>query len=168
MKQSLVESAIRGDKQALEKLLKENYQQLYKTAFLYVKQEVDALDIVQESVVKIMRRIQTLTYPEYFTTWCVRIVIYTALDYLKRENQLVDYSETLSSEVGLSREEELDIYEAIRRLPQHLQEITILHYFYGKKLRELSAVLDEPLGTIKYKLHEARRLLKDYLEEDAQ
>ncbi|MDH6365650.1 DNA-directed RNA polymerase specialized sigma24 family protein [Enterococcus sp. PF1-24] len=66
----------------------------------------------------------------------------------------------------LSKEEHLDIYEGIRRLPQHLQEVTILHYFYGKKVKEISAVFNEPVGTTKYKLHEARRKLKIYLEED--
>lgn len=169
MKNVLVEKAIAGSREALEVLLKEHYQQLYKTAFLYVKNEADALDIVQDAVIKIMKKIDTLQFPEYFTTWAVRVVIFTSLDHLKKTSFMEEVDEQVCDpEKGLSKDEQLDIYEGIRRLPQHLQEVTILHYFYGRKVKEISAVLDEPLGTTKYKLHEARAKLKGYLEEGAQ
>lgn len=168
MKKELVSKAILGNASALEELLKKDYEQLYKTAFLYVKNEADALDIVQEAVIKIIRKINKLRQPEFFTTWAVRIVIWTAHDFLRKSKV---YPEELSDEIScpeqsLSKDEELDIYEAIQKLPQHLQEITILHYFYGKKLQEISDVFCEPVGTIKYKLFEARKQLKYYLEED--
>lgn len=169
MKTIVVERAMKGDKKALESILKEQYQQLYKTAFLYVRQESDALDIVQDAVVKIIKKIHTLDYPEYFSTWAVRIVIFTALDHLKRNNltfQEMEEDHVLEPDTELSHAEQLDIYEGIRRLPQHLQEITILHYFLGKKLTEISEVSGEPLGTVKYKIFEARKKLKQYLEEE--
>lgn len=171
MRKAVVEKAINGDAKSLETLLKKHYQQLYKTAFLYVKQESDALDIVQDAVIKIINNIRTLEYPEYFSTWAVRIVIFTSLDYLRKHKVFlddIDESEALNWEEALSREAELDIHEGIRRLPQHLQEITILHYFFGKKLKEISEVSGEPLGTIKYKLYEARKMLKEYLEEEGE
>ncbi|MDH6365649.1 DNA-directed RNA polymerase specialized sigma24 family protein [Enterococcus sp. PF1-24] len=46
-----------------------------------MKNQADALDIVQDSVVKIINKIDSLQFPEYFTTWDVRIIIFTALDY---------------------------------------------------------------------------------------
>ncbi|MBL1228662.1 sigma-70 family RNA polymerase sigma factor [Enterococcus sp. BWB1-3] len=167
MKKVSVEEAVNGSQEALELLLKEHYQQLYKTAFLYVKNEPDALDIVQDAVIKIINKISCLQFPEYFTTWAVRIVIYTALDHLKKNKAYTDEvdEQIADPEKNLSKEEQLDIYDGIRRLPQHLQEVTILHYFYGRKLKEISLVLNEPLGTTKYKLHEARMQLKKYLEE---
>ncbi|MHC5217484.1 sigma-70 family RNA polymerase sigma factor [Enterococcus sp. LJL128] len=167
MEKELVEKAVAGDSKALEQLLKGHYQQLYKTAFLYVKNEADALDIVQDSVIKIIRKISTLQFPEYFTTWAVRIVIFTSLDYLKCAKGYLQgiEEEQLLPEQRLSKEDHLDIHAGIKKLPQHLQEVTILHYFYGKKIREISNVLDEPAGTIKYKLHEARSILRMYLEE---
>lgn len=168
MEMNLATLAIAGDKIALEQLLKQNYQQLYKTAYLYTKNETDALDIVQEAMIKIINKITQLKYPEYFTTWCVRIVIFTSLDFIKKnptttfmlDEQIVETEEILSQET------KLDIYDAIKRLPKYLQEITILHYFYGKKIKEISLVMEEPLGTTKYKLYEARKKIKDYLEEE--
>lgn len=168
MKETLVVQAMAGDTASLEQLLKENYAQLYKTAFIYVKNEADALDIVQEAIIKILNKIATLNHPEYFNTWVIRIVIWTALDFLKQKKPYlsIDVAKEVLPNQPLTLEDSLDIYTAIQLLPQHLQEITLLHYFYGKKLQEISEVFDEPLGTVKYKLHEARVLLKDYLEEE--
>ncbi|MHC5226885.1 sigma-70 family RNA polymerase sigma factor [Enterococcus sp. LJL99] len=168
MEINLATLAIAGDKIALEQLLKQNYQQLYKTAYLYTKNETDALDIVQEAMIKIINKIDQLKYPEYFTTWSVRIVIFTSLDFIKK-NQTTTFGwdePMVEAEEVLSQEEKLDIYDAIKRLPKHLQEITILHYFYGKKVKEISLVMEEPLGTTKYKLYEARKKIKNYLEEE--
>lgn len=161
-----VQAAIQGDRQALESLLKVAYQQLYKTAFLYVKNEADALDIVQDSVIKIMTKIDSLTQPEFFTTWAVRIVIHTSLDLLRRPSRqvLTEPLEQLEATNGLSQESRLDIYAGIASLPDDLQEVTILHYFHGRKLKEISLLTEEPLGTTKYKLHLARGLLRQYLE----
>lgn len=168
MKEALVLQAISGDSASLEQLLKEIYPQLYKTAFLYVKNEADALDIVQESVIKIIRKIHSLKESQYFSTWAIRIVIWTALDFLRSTKTMGELTQVEKNSIGspLSADDHLDIYAALRLLPQHLQEITILHYFYGKKLGDISAVFNEPLGTVKYKLHQARILLKEYLRED--
>lgn len=165
-KTTAVQAAINGDRQALELLLKEMYQQLYKTAFLYVKNEADALDIVQDSIIKMMTQIDSLSQPDYFTTWAVRIVIHTSLDFLRRTSrrESTEIIQERDMKESLSEASRLDIYEGISRLPEDLQEITILHYFHGCKLKEISLITDEPIGTTKYKLHQARGLLRDYLE----
>lgn len=161
-----VQAAMKGDRRALESLLKAQYQQLYKTAFLYVKNEADALDVVQDSVIKIMTKIGSLTQPTYFTTWAVRIVIHTSLDLLRRPSRQVSNEPLgdLEAKKELSDDNRLDIYAGIASLPEDLQEVTILHYFHGRKIREISLITEEPVGTTKYKLHQARGLLRDYLE----
>lgn len=161
----LVKAAQKGDQKALEFLLKEHYQQLYKTAFIYCKNEADALDVVQESVIKIITKIGTLKKSEYFTTWAVRIVIFTSLDYFKKQGKtdfLEDQTVILEAE-QTNQEALLDISNGLRILPENLQTITILYYFHERKIQEISQVLDEPIGTIKYKLSEARKLLRQYL-----
>lgn len=165
---TLIAQACRGDVQAMEELLAAHYQQLYKTAFLYVKNQQDALDIVQDASIKIINRLPQLKETSYVTTWMVRIVIHTALDFIKRTSRYQNYWDNTLTESAtpLSQEEQLDIYEAIRRLPAHLQEVTVLHYFYGKKIKEMSTVFNQPEGTIKYQLHEARNLLRNYLVEE--
>lgn len=43
----LIKKAIKGNKKAFEKLIKKHYEQIYRTAYLYVHNKEDALDIVQ-------------------------------------------------------------------------------------------------------------------------
>ena len=58
--------------------------QLYRTAFCYVKNEQDALDIVSDAVCKGLASLNSLREPAYFDTWITRIVINAALSHLRR------------------------------------------------------------------------------------
>lgn len=68
----LVKRAIKGNMDAYGKLIAEYQIYLYKTAFLYVKNEADSLDAVQECVIKGMLGIEKLREPRYFKTWITR------------------------------------------------------------------------------------------------
>ena len=78
----LVRSAIRGNVDAYGQLIEEYKTYLYRTAWLYVRNEDLALDVVQESILKGFRQIKTLKEARYFKTWLTRILINTAKDML--------------------------------------------------------------------------------------
>ena len=164
-----VAKAQRGDRASLTQILQDVYPALYKTAFLYVKNEADALDIVQDVVIKVMTKLPQLKEEAYFETWAIRITIFTSLDFLKKaqrqeqELRTEEVAQLIASGQGLA--DNLDIYEAIKRLPTDLQELTILHYFHGKKISEISTLQNVPVGTVKSRLHRLRQLLKNYLTE---
>lgn len=75
MDMETIEKAQKGDAQSFYELITERRELLYKTAYLYVKNEQDALDIVGETVYHAFRSIGKLKHPEYFTTWLVKILI---------------------------------------------------------------------------------------------
>ena len=58
-----------------EKLLLEQYDELYRLAYCYVKTETDALDIVQEAAYKAFKNCGKVREPAYLKTWICRIVI---------------------------------------------------------------------------------------------
>ncbi len=159
-----------GNKESLEKLIKDSYNQLFKTAYLYVSNENDALDIVQESVIKIIRKINTLKHPKYVRSWMVRVAINTSLDFIKRDkqdeqmknNHINSKSLSVSNSVDLN----LDLYEAIKKLAPSLQEIIIMYYFYGYSMLEISSILEIPLGTIKSDIYRSKTILKKFLRGD--
>ena len=66
-----------GSKQEteVERLLLENYETYYRLAYSYVRQEQDALDIVQESAYKAIRDCKTVRNPDYLATWVYRIAV---------------------------------------------------------------------------------------------
>ena len=65
----LVKKAIKGNPDAYGELIREYQDYLYKTAYLYVKNEETALDAVGTAVLKAYLQIHTLRNPEYFKTW---------------------------------------------------------------------------------------------------
>lgn len=86
-----------------EDLLLSQYSRYYRLAYSCVHNEQDALDIVQESAYKAMRDCRSVQNDAYLGTWLYRIVINTALEFLrkhKREDTVEEVTEPLTAAVG--------------------------------------------------------------------
>lgn len=84
LKELKVKRAINGDEKAFIELIEKQREKLYRVAYAYVKNEEDALDIVQETVYKAYISIDTLRKPKYFNTWLTKILINISLATLKK------------------------------------------------------------------------------------
>ena len=73
----------------LEEVILASYESMYRMAFVYMKNESDALDVVQESVVKAIKSSGQLKEESYMKTWLFRIVINTALDELEKRKKIL-------------------------------------------------------------------------------
>ena len=76
----LAKKAVRGNADAYGQLITKYQEYLYKMAFLYMKNQQDALDVVGTTILKGFQNIKTLKNPEWFKTWITRILINTAND----------------------------------------------------------------------------------------
>ncbi len=164
----LVKKAIKGNPDAYGELIKEYQDYLYKTAYLYVKNDEMALDAVGTAVLKSYLQIHTLRNPEYFKTWITRILINAAYD---EQRKLICYSElsdTLkeSSYEEMSLEEKYDINTAVTRLPEKYRTVIILKYFNEFSIKEIADIMDAPEGSVKAYLSRARNELRRILKED--
>ncbi|WP_330641528.1 sigma-70 family RNA polymerase sigma factor [Faecalicatena sp.] len=166
--QRLVKKAIRGNADAYGQLIQEYQAYLYKMAFLYMRNQEDALDVVGTTVLKGYQNIRSLKNAEHFKTWITRILMNAANDAQKKIVYYSDINEVQISErhKGVSLEEQYDLHEAIEQLPDKYRTVIILKYFSGMSVNEIAFVLDSPEGTVKAYLSRARDLLKKYLKED--
>ena len=147
----------------IEQNLIENYSRYYRLAYSYVKNESDAMDIVQEAAYKAIYKSDTLKNEEYVGAWICRIVINEAYNIL-RKKQKEDYP---SQEMDLSQEdcyEDLDLLQAIQKLKEEEQTIIYLRYYEGKQLDEIAEITQEKLSTVKSRLYRAMNKLKLALE----
>lgn len=143
----------------IEQNLIENYSRYYRLAYSYVKNESDAMDIVQEAAYKAIYKSDTLKNPEYAGTWICRIVINEAYNVL-RKKQKEDYQ---MQELEQSKEdcyEDLDLQQAIRQLKEEEQTIIYLRYYEDKQLDEIAEITQEKLSTVKSRLYRAMNKLK--------
>ena len=84
----LVKKAKKGDKEAFEQLLVLHKDQLYRTAFLYVRNREDALDVVQETAFRSYLAITTLEEEKFFVTWLTKILIRCAYDSIRKRGKM--------------------------------------------------------------------------------
>lgn len=168
--EKLVVKARSGDDNAFYALIQARKDGLYRTAFSYVKNKDDALDIVSETVYKAYRSIKKLKDPALFNTWLTRILINSCLDYKKKNDKVVPAAEladgiTASAAANL---DSLDLHQAVAMLDEKCRTVVILKYFQDLTITQIADVMQCPQGTVKTYLHRALKTLRVHLKEDWQ
>lgn len=151
---------MRNRKEALVRsILLENYKSYYRLAFSYVHQEADAMDIVQEGACKAMAKARSLREESFAATWVYRIMINTAKDYLKKyERERGMLCEDMAVSEG--KEADLELREALDRLPMQEKTLIILRFYEDKSLSEIAEILQENLSTVKSRLYRTLEKLR--------
>ncbi len=165
----LARQAARGNVSAYGSLIVHYQDYLYRMAFLHVKNEAMALDVVGDCILKGFQSIRRLKHPEYFKTWITRILIRCAADAFSKNRGEVPMDPAgeafPAGTSGISAEEKWDLYDAIDRLPEKYKTVIILKYFSELTVREIAYAMDIPEGSVKAYLSRARKELRGHLKE---
>lgn len=167
----MVKKAIRGNKKAFEQLIKQHYERIYRTAYLYVHNEEDALDVVQEASYQAFTSIHSLKHPEYFMTWLTKIIIRCAGQILKKRNNIVRLTDEVLSNLTVDYhsdyDEAINLLNAIGQLKGNYRSAIILFYYNDYSIKTISEIMEIPEGTVKTYLSRGRaELKKSYKEEE--
>lgn len=153
----------------LKKYLLENREAHYRMAYSYVKNQEDALDVLQDSIEKAFRAFKRGLEPDSVNSWFYRILINTAIDFI-RKNKRLTYVESEKLEHMLLHEDryrDFDLETALDHLPNKYRTIVLLRYFEDMKIHEIAEVLGENTSTIKTRLYKSLELLRVDLQEGA-
>ena len=164
----LIKESMKGNKESFGILIKNNKEYLYKMAFLYVKDEQDALEVIHETVYRGFLNIEKLKKAKFFNTWITRILINVSIDFLKKKgkNEMLDESTPIRKEkCEISTEEKLDLYNAIDLLNDNYKTVIIMMYFNDMKIKDISKVMEIPENTVKTYLRRAKQALGEVLKE---
>ncbi len=164
--EKLIKKAIRGSDQAFTQLIMSYKEYLYRTAWLYCKDQEVALEAVQECVARSYEKIVTLREPALFRTWLTRILLNAVTDQYRKQSRLIyleEQPEQAAREEHISQEEKMDLHAAVERLPEKQRVAVILKYFQDLKISEISAIMEIPEGSVKAYLHQARKRLREDL-----
>ncbi|ETT84130.1 sigma-70 family RNA polymerase sigma factor [Viridibacillus sp. FSL R5-0477] len=150
------------------KFVTENHTNLYRFSYSYMKNQQDALDVVQESIRKGLSSLHTLEDESVMKSWMYRIVINTSIDGIRKLKKVI-MMETDDIEYHLAGVTDeytnMDLKKAIESLPNSYRAIIMLRFFEDMKIDEIANVLEENVNTIKTRLYKALKLLKIELEE---
>ena len=140
---------------------------LYRTAYLYLGSEADALEAVDEGVYQALRALRQLRQPDFFETWLTRIVLNACHRELRRRKRFhPDGAAALPECAGPDDYDALPLREAVRCLPEELRAVVILRYFGGYTQAEAARALDIPQGTLATRQRRALQLLRLELDEE--
>lgn len=176
----LIRQARRGNERAFETLILYYRDRVHRTAYRMVQNPEDAADVAQETFIKVWRNLPAIRADVTFSSWIYRITVNTALDRLRQASRT--RTETLESvdmkilslehyregprESARETEFREKVEQALAHLSDRQKAVFVLRHFEGLKLREISEVLDCPLGTVKATLHHALIALRDRLVRD--
>jgi RNA polymerase sigma-70 factor, ECF subfamily len=166
--EQIVIAAIQGDKLALQDLLKKEKEKLYRMAYTYMKNEEDALEVFQQTVLQAIESINQLREPIYFSTWLTRICINNAIAALKKKKNLVVIDSVVEqlvvNEMSEDLAQQLDVADALSKLPEKYKTTLLLRFYQDFSVKQIANILDCPEGTVKTNIHRGLSLLKQNLK----
>lgn len=146
-----------------------NQADFYRLAFSYVKNRDAALDVVQESIVKALGKVDSLREPAYLRTWFYRILLNESMNYFRHSKGLIPFDEALhdrAAPTGRDPGERLDLYDAVERLGDAEQAVIRLRFFEDMKLEEIARVTHTNLNTVKSRLYKSLKKLRELTGEE--
>lgn len=162
--EQLVKKAMEGDGEAFADLILENMQSLYKTVWIYLKNDADVADAVQDTILACFEKINTLQNPRFFKTWMIRILINKSTDIARRKSKVADIEDILESYSFEPQYEKCEWKLLINVLEEKYSVVLSLHYYDQLSVREISKILGIKQNTVLTRLRRGRQLLKKEFE----
>lgn len=166
----LVKKAQKGNQEAFEMLISSVRVKLYRTAYTYVRNEQDALDLYQDAIYEAYLSIKKLKKPEQFQSWIIKIIIFKSIDFIRKSSKHFLAEDKLFEHLGIKEkynelENSLDLTEAFSFLDTTYKTMLILRFYHDLSIKEIAELMDYPEGTVKSNLHRAKQLLRPILKE---
>lgn len=156
----IVKQAQRHDKDAFSKLVDLYLKDMYRTAISILKNEEDAGDAIQDTILTCWEKINTLKKAELYKTWMTRILINHCYDILRKRINF----EPLDEFEGPSKCDDynVELKEALASIDERYRLPIELYYGQEFKVREIAEILSLPQNTIKTYLARGREQLAKY------
>ncbi len=162
-----------GDGSALELLFERHYGTVFRIAWRFCGVRQDAEDIAQEVFVKLVRKVASFRGDSAFTTWLYRIAVNTALDFRRKSDagrsRHEEYVENRihhnpGPSAGVNPVDSERLRAAIDELPEKQRAAILLVFSEGLTHREASQVLGCPEVSVSWRIFQARKKIKGYME----
>lgn len=175
MKDEILAAQLReGSREAFDKLYERYRNMAIHTAYLITGNLADSEDIVQETFVKVWLHIRELKNDSGFKPWMMQILVRTAYRVGKRSRREIPDDEAVkrmesrtdisSLDKVIRREEAEMVFAAVKALPIRLRTAVVLYYYDSLSVKEVAQALGVLEGTVKSRLHTARKRMRRMLE----
>ncbi|MGP1908864.1 sigma-70 family RNA polymerase sigma factor [Metabacillus sp. JX24] len=161
----LIKKAKRGDKEALLDLIMAEKNAYYRLALTYMNNPHDALDAMDEMIVRVYEKLDQLKKPESFYSWSKTILVNCCKSLLREKTRTLPLNEwTSNSEKSVNpiiqSEHQMEIQDLLARLSEEQREALSLKYLHDLELQTISEMTNTPLGTVKSRIFQGLKKLR--------
>lgn len=162
-----IEAARQGDPRARAWLAERYGPTVYRFALRMMRNEQDAHDVCQETMVKVLRNLHRYDARWRFQTWVLSVARNTCIDEFRRRKhrsyeEAPDVADPTPGplELASSQERSVTLHTALAQVPPLYREVLVLYHFEHLKYREIADMLDIPIGTVMNRIFRARQKLR--------
>jgi len=164
---ALIVEAKKGNAKAFQSLIHQDKEKLYKMAYVYMRNEDDAIEVFQETVYRAFESIGKLRNEEYFSTWITRILINTAISHLRKRKRTVpmnkEVMDTLRSST-MNTEMQMDLLSALEQIEEKYKTVLLLRFYQDYTVNQIATILNCPEGTVKTNIRRGLIMLREKMK----
>ena len=166
----IIAGCIAGKRQSQEELYRILSPKMYAVCLQYASDADEASDFLQEGFIRVFTRIKSYRGEGSFEGWVRRIIVNTALQFIRKKRQLYVVNEEITEDAGYQMPhihyelEAEDLLRMIKELPVNQRIIFNLYAIEGYNHAEIESMTGMPENTSKSHLHRARTALKKMLD----
>ncbi len=168
---SVIELAVKGDKDAFERLFMGTYRYVFAVVRRYLKNDEDALDAIQDTYVAVLKGIGALRNTEAFYTWLYRIAQNSAFAVWNRVHpgeDFTEYDQTVADPQSTDETEHsavsADVTAVLKTLPTEQAELLVWLYYDCLTVTEIAKMQGLPRTTVSNRVRAAKKALKEKLK----
>lgn len=145
-----------------------HWKYVYRLCFTYMKNSADAEDCAEDVFVKVFTGSIAFNDIVHERKWLTVAAINRCKDKLRSlRRKPVDYLDDIPELAAAEKEDHGDVLEAVMNLPPKYKEVIWLYYYDGYLTEEIAKMLRRSPSTIRNRLRDARKLLKNILGDDS-
>ena len=157
---NLINEARLKEPNAFTRLMKFYMKDMYRVAISILRNDEDAADAIQDTILICWEKIHTLKETKFFKTWMTRILINQCFDLRNKYKNETAYEE--SKEAVSYDECNIELKEALSLLDEKYRIPIMLFYGQGYRIREIAELLHMPVSTVQTRLARGREQLARY------
>jgi len=162
---ALVDAANRGDPAAFEALYNRYRDWVVRLAYRFTANRHDALDVLQDTFAYVLSKLPDLRLTARMTTFLYPVVKNLSLALLRKSRRYVSADEVLRQRAARPPDgieaSRAELAAALAVLPPGQLEVVLMRFVDAMSLQEIARGLDIPLGTVKSRLHNALKTLRN-------
>lgn len=160
-------SAQDGDHAAFSRLYEEHHSALLRYAQILTQDRTIAEDATQEAWINFSKNIRKIHDCRAYRSWLYKLTRWRVTDLARRHSRERVELDASTDESSMQMEDDDSLQSEIQKLPTIERQIIQLFYLEEFSVKEVSASLDIPVGTVKSRLSRARQMLKQKMTHEA-